>query len=226
MTKSTKKKLIAIGICFVILVASILSNTIAYFSDEEKVANTFVSGNVEIKLDEAVVVKDAHGDFVTETGRTEDGQEYGTIYPGMKITKDPTITNIGVEDAYLAAKVDISGATGTDIVALLSGGALDSANATFVNSKAEAEAVTGDPDYIIYKSADTVYIFVMNKIQKDGTVELFETLTIPTNWDNDEITLIKNLKIDVTAYGIQTYGFDNGYDAAMEAFGDSVFNFA
>lgn len=233
---TTKKKLIALALCVVILVATILSGTVAYFTDEHSVKNTFTSGNVTIKLDEAKVTKDTKGDLVANgterfvPTKTEYTQNYGTIYPGMKITKDPTITNVGTESAYVAAKIVATNTNGIDVSSLLSGGILGNAKTTTVTDKNEIAAAVADADcdYVVFKTSTadtyTIYVFVKASVDATENVVLFDKMTIPAEWDNEEINLINALTIDVTGYGIQEYGFTNGYAAATEAF-KSAFTF-
>ena len=242
MTKSTKKKLIAIGICFVILVASILSNTIAYFTDDEEVSNTFTSGNVEITLDEAKVTVDTTTKRITAVDhniRSEEDQDFGTLYPSQSFIKDPTITNVSTEAAYIAAKVIVSdGAgdlrqiiastgTGIDIEKILSGGLLTAYDVT--ENKTEVASKLATDDYVIYqevKNGDYVfYFFVKDAVAKGDTVELFETFSVPNKWDNEQMDHLKALKIDVKAYGVQTFGFDTSIKALEAAFPDDFAGF-
>ena len=111
-----KKKILAIVLCVAMLAIAIVGGTMAYFTDTKAQTNTFTTGNVSIKLDEVVVqkvedsTKDTYGDLVAkgDGSRTEDDQDYGKLYPGQKIAKDPTITNTGSEDAYIAAKITVT----------------------------------------------------------------------------------------------------------------------
>lgn len=227
---TTKKKLIAIGLCLVILAATILNGTAAYFTDEQGVTNTFTSGNVEIKLEETKA--DNSGTITSGTNA------YGKVYPGQTVVKDPVITNTSsTEDAYIAAKVTVTDGDGDlrhqDVIPdanngiaikeLLKGGILDSA--TFVTDVADIEAELA-ANNVVYQAADptngtyTFYFFVKGAVPTTGenSVTLFETMTIPADWDNEEMDQIKQLTIDVKAYGVQTFGFDNSYDALVATF--------
>jgi len=103
-----KKKIIAL--CLVVCLLSIaISGTLAYLTDTHAQKNTFAVGNVDITLDEAVVEKNADGDLVAKgSERTSAAQEYH-LYPAMTVVKDPTITVTGTENAWVAAKIVITG---------------------------------------------------------------------------------------------------------------------
>ena len=96
-----KKRIITI--CLVAaLLATCFAGTYAYLTDTKAVKNTFTTGNVYITL--------------TETG-AENGLNSYHLIPGKSYTKDPTITlNAGSENAYVAAKVTISGAALYDLI--------------------------------------------------------------------------------------------------------------
>ena len=240
MTKSTKKKLIAIGICFVILVASILSNTIAYFTDDEEVSNTFTSGNVEITLTESKATLDNLNRVTVDNNeRVSGNQDFGTLYPSQSFTKDPTITNVSTEAAYIAAKVIVSdgagdlrqiiasAGTGIDIERILSGGLLATYDVT--ENKTEVASKLATEDYVIYQEVKNgnyvFYFFVKDAVAVNGTVELFETFSVPNEWDNEQMDQLKKLTIDVKAYGVQTFGFNSALEALEAAFSDEFAGF-
>ena len=103
-----KTKILAICLVTIIAITAIAGASLAYLTDNETQTNTFTSGNVDIKLDETKVTLDADGYIASESGRTEANQDYGKMYPGQVITKDPTITNVGSEKAYIAAKITVT----------------------------------------------------------------------------------------------------------------------
>ena len=82
------KKIIALVLCAILLVAGSVLGTIAYLSDTDAQVNTFSSGMVGIELDEAIVTPDENDDLVVETGRTSETQNY-ELHPGQTVTKDP-----------------------------------------------------------------------------------------------------------------------------------------
>lgn len=240
-----KKRILTIALA-VALLATCFGGTLAYLKDTDTVLNTFTSGTVYITLDEAAVTKnaatgnlDANG---TERVEAVSGQVVGQnyhLYPAMTVTKDPTITvTKGSEPAYVAAKVTITGdlhsligIDGTDrinINAVASGGLLDKTPAPKDNWN-NLDFVHETEDCFIYQQADkanntwTLYIF-MKQAQdaKDEAVKtvLFTTLTIPAEWDNEKMTKVNGMKINVQAFAAQTNGFADCFAAMTTAFKD------
>ena len=119
-----KKKILVVALVVCVLVLSIASATMAYFTDTHSATNTFTVGDVDITLTEAAVMQDeTNGNIVADPNadpvRVENGIDFGTAYgslfPMQSICKDPTITNVGSEQAYIGAIITI--ANGEDKVA-------------------------------------------------------------------------------------------------------------
>lgn len=112
-----KKKILAVALATIMIVIAVTGATLAYMKDSHKATNTFTVGNVKIELTEAKVQKntttgnidaiDAANQRHTSTAG-DINVEVGKIFPAMTIYKDPTIKNIGSEDAYIAAKIYVS----------------------------------------------------------------------------------------------------------------------
>jgi predicted ribosomally synthesized peptide with SipW-like signal peptide len=79
-----KKKIFGITLAVCILVLSIASTTIAYFTDTDYQTQVFTAGNVDIKLT-----------FTKQTTRS--------AFPGQSIESSAIIENKGTEDAYVGA---------------------------------------------------------------------------------------------------------------------------
>ena len=157
----------------------------------------------------------------------------------------------GSEDAYIAAKITVTsrgdihsyqnendewvyilgvaqGYDNLDITKLVDGGLVD-------------EPSTRDDDWnnlSVYETAScviyqvpnraqrtyTFYIFIKEAVAANGKVVLFESLEIPKEWDNEEITRFEKFSIKIQAYATQEYGFKDCFTAMTTAFpGD--FNF-
>ena len=257
-----KKKILATMLCVAMMAIAIVGGTMAYFTDTKTQTNTFTVGNVSIKLDEAKVekvtdsTKDTYGDLValTDGSRTEDNQDYGKLYPGQNIVKDPTITNTGSEDAYIAAKITVTSNgdihsyqkdngewkymlgvaqeyDNIDINILASGGLLDeNQTATQENNWNGLTMVYKTNTAVIYQVADrtaktyTFYVFILEAMSTDEDVVLFEKLEIPATWDNAEMAGFDGFSINVQAFATQEYGFKDCYTAITTAFAEE-FNF-
>lgn len=243
-----KKKIVALCLVVCLLAIAIVGGTLAYFTDTHAQTNTFTAGNVDITLNEAVIKKvdtptaPDYGDLVAVGSgeRTSEDQIYGKLYPGQTICKDPTITNVGSEDAYVAAKIVVTDGAG-DIYPLIGsghkgllridkiarGGIIkdnDTQKADYNGLTANGLPVYGDDTYSVYQVGDmangtyTFYVFFENALVKDAEVVLFEELFINADWDNDQMKELKELKIDVQAYATQEYGFKDCFTAMTTAF--------
>jgi len=113
----SKRKILVAAMALCVCAILVAGGTLAYFTDTDSAKNVFTSGNVNIDLTEAVVEPNANGDLVAvdkENNRqdVEENEEiaydYGRVYPGQYIEKDPTIENLGTEDVYMAAIVTIT----------------------------------------------------------------------------------------------------------------------
>lgn len=192
-----KKRILTVAL-IVALMATCFAGTLAYLQDSKAQKNTFTTGEVYITLNEAVVEKNAEGNLVDAGTRTSNNQEY-KLFPGMTVTKDPTITlNEGSEDAWIAAKITF---TGYNARALLSGGALFDENIATV-----------------VEDGNVLYVYVNAKQTAKAEIALFNTLTIPATWGNVEMANINNMTINVEAYGVQANGFANCQEAMKAAF--------
>ena len=250
-----KKKILAIVLCVAMLTIAIAGGTMAYFTDKEAQTNTFTAGKVEITLDEAEVKKDetptssTYGDLIATGKRTSDDQDYGKLFPGQEIDKDPTIKlKDGSEDAYIAAKITVT--SGGDIHSyqneegewvyilgveqeydninihvLAKGGLLKPSE--MVNGWNGLSMVHKTNSAVVYQVANretntyTFYVFILDKVSStDEPIVLFEKLTIPTAWDNEEMRRFEDFSIDIQAFATQEYGFKDCFTAITTAFKD------
>lgn len=233
-----KKKRITV-IALIVLLLLFVGGTLAYLTSNQSQNNTFTAGKVSISLDEAVVKKNDSGNYVADgEKRTSENQSYH-LYPAMTVVKDPTITvSSDSETAYVAAIITVKGdiyellkGEGTDdldLSKLLSGGLLD-------ESRTETEdwnglTVSGNDHFVLYQKADktqntwTLYLFMEGSEASNSVITLFETLTVPSSYDNEEMAKINGMSIEVAAYATQTNGFDSCYQAMTTAF-SNVFSF-
>lgn len=231
-----KKKILAVALAAIMLLIAITGASLAYLTDKDDQVNTFTSGKVDITLDEAKVALDDDGYISGYTGRTSEDQDYGKMYPGQIITKDPTITvDKDSEKAYVAAKVTITatdlqsliGIEGTnliDINALASGGLMAESFAAKDEHPLAGGIlpVFGNENYSIYQAKEgdayVLYIFIENIMAAEESVTLFDTLTIPTEWTNEDMAKIVDLEVRVDAYAVQVQTFDDCFDAMTTAF--------
>lgn len=230
----SKKKIVTACLVVALLATGLIGGSLAYFTDTDDQKNTFEAGNVGINLDEVVVEKnDKTGNYDATDVRTDEDQEY-VLYPGMTVAKDPTITvDEGSNDAYVAAKVTVSGdlydligIEGYDTInihALAKGGLLDNNEGTYGDYN--GLFVFQNDEYAIHQVANkaentwTLYVFMKEAKKAGEEVVLFEELVIPAEYDNAEMAKINGMEINVEAYATQTNGMADCYDAMVKAFG-------
>lgn len=222
-----KNKIFRIAMAALLVVLSIAGTSMAYFTDVQEATNVFTAGNVDITLTEAKVVKNAttgNIEVVTggDAGRVDAvnfdyGTTYGGLFPGQSIYKDPTITNVGSETAYVGAIVTIKN---NDANANIATELTQSAITGFITGLTESGKVV---NYADIKTGDvttgyTVYILFNDAVAKNGTAKLFSGIEIPEEWDNDEMANCKGLNIIVKAYATQKAGFTDAVTAIKAAF--------
>lgn len=216
-----KKKILVVSLIVCILVLSIASTTMAYFTDTEEATNTFTVGDVKIKLTEINqdgAQKEADGTALQLV--------YKNIYPTQTILKQPTITNISTADnVYIGAVITLKTVEKVEtdfyeeianlfadenaVKEFLSGGALNTASGYAVKVVAT--------DTYTY----TVYIIAKDSVANDdgNGVILFEDLVIPATWDNEDMAIFSTLSIKVDAYATQVAGLADGVTAITTVFG-------
>ncbi len=235
-------------ILLMVMVLMFVAATVAYFSDHKQVTNTMTAGDVEIMLSESAVKSDEVGNLVADplANRILGGTEivvnnYGKVYPSQTIYKDPTVKNIGSLPAWIAAKVTFSEGggdlakvmgydshQGVDIEVLLSGGLLD--EPVRVGNWNGFDHVCFNERYAMVQVPNDAegeyafYFFLLDPLESDKTVLLFDTFTVPAEWNNTEMRELEDLKIKVEAFAVQTFNLDSCFGAMTDAFPD-YFNF-
>jgi len=195
-------------------------------------------------LDGDEVVTDVdQADRITGNNDGTVGNTYHLL-PGQSYTKDPKITiKKGSEDCFIAAKIVVSGvAEGCPLIMdnndllgikdVVTGGVFDDQDYRFTANPCTWES---DEIKLTQEKIGNNYVFmvyykeVQEKIEansEDDAIELtiFNNITIPSAWDNDDIQTLKELKIEVAAYAMQAAGFeDKGVEEAYKACLDTGF---
>lgn len=191
-----KKKIVSVCLVVCLLATAIIGTTLAYFTDDASVTNTFTVGKVDITLDETDV--DIYGVKESETRVTENKYK---LIPGRDYIKDPTITvAAGSEDCYLFVTID-NGISGVIK-------ALDLNGWTYV----------AEGNYYYYgEGKGTV-------MSENGEAVVFNGFTVLTTVDADALQAVADETIVVNAYAVQADGFDSAtaaWDAAKGELGIS-----
>lgn len=216
----TKKKIVSLCLAAVLVVMAIAGATVAYFNDTKTETNTFTLGNVQIKLDET--------DITDTTKRTENGNDYGAMYPGRTVTKDPVVHNVGANSAYIRAKVTITG--GVNMLPQLFQDMTFENGTTFdemyfqyftalVGELGEGWTFVGTDG----SGADITFVFKYDNVLAKGTdtTPIFSSLTIPASYDGKDANggyiaeSVTNMTI--VAEAMQVESFDT-WEAAFTAF--------
>lgn len=198
MKNSTKKRVLT-GALVVALVALIGGASLAYFTDSESADNVFTVGDVNITLTEPNWDADA-----------------AIADPGKAIAKDPTVTNVGSNAAWIRVNVTCTDAAAftaaaaahniTDLATIF-GGFQDSAW-TLAGTSADTAA-----DTLTYS-----YYFNTALAPEASTGALFTSVTVPAAFTSAEMAALGNdFTITVQADAIQATGFDTPA-AAFAAF--------
>lgn len=185
----TKKRIAVFALVAALIALLVGGMTMAYFTDQEDATNTFTVGNVDIQLTEP--------DWVAPE----------TTTPGVAYDKNPTVTNIGKNDAWIRVNVTLSdwdafskaAATHnvTDLTTVFGG---------FDDSK---WTLAGTPKVDTAKDTIT-YSYYYNAILEKGenTGALFTTVTVPASFTSEEMAALgDDFTINVTADAIQKEGF-------------------
>lgn len=188
-----KKKIFMITLAACLIILSIASTSLAYFTDTEAKANVFTVGNVDITLTYDAYTGDA-----------------ARLYPGQTYGSNPTtIKNVGTEKAYVGAIINLTVPQGTTFETVSS--IFTDLFSNTSNTIKHVETTTGY----------TVYVVVEAELAKGATANIFTDMAIPATWGNAEMALLSGLTVNITAYATQTVGFTNAAEALKAAFADN-----
>lgn len=201
-----KKKILvlAVSVCLVAILA--IGGTLAYFTDDDEVKNTFTMGGVEIDLFET----DEDGE------REQVGLSYAGVVPGIAYDKDPTVENKGSLDAWVRVNVTLTKYSIFEAAARKHGVTkLDTIFDDFDDSKwtlAKAPVVDSTANTVTYSYYYNEAL-IAGSTTGSTTVPLFTSVTIPAAFTGDDLNGLTGFEIIVTADAIQKDPFTNAADA-------------
>ena len=212
-----KSKVLITVFCAVLLVSVSVLGTLAYLTSRDEVVNTFTVGKVKIELDEAKVKLDG-----TIDGTDRVKQNTYHLIPGQTYVKDPTMTvKANSEDSYVRMLLTIDHASEFDAIYAPNKADLTKIFNGYNANNWVCEGVTRDSDKntVTYEFR---YKEIVAKSTTDTKLEaLFDSITVPSAFDSDDMESIKDLKITVVGHAIQATGFANE-DAAWTAFNEQI----
>jgi len=220
------KKILVWLLVVTLTATAAIGGTLAYFTDRDSEANVFTVGNVEIDLE-------------------EDFDQGATLIPGVNIEKKPTITNTGANDAWVWAEIAIpselnsTASAAKNIIhfnmskeSVVDGqwnwwNGEDYNEGAYLITEKEIDGVMYDVYTVQYetplKPGETTANPVIYKVYMDSHVDIDPD----GNWawvEDGQVTSINwnsetngNPVIYVSAYAMQTEGFDTVY-AAYDAY--------
>ena len=187
---TNKRKGLVTLMAAVLLVAMSVMGTVAYLTSQDVVTNTFTVGNVVITLDELDVDNSTPGD------NDRDKANVYKLMPGHSYVKDPTIHVKGAETCYLFVKV-VNGIT--DV--------LDQANTIEAQMDVYGwEKLTADGNIYYYANPTTGE---KAPVSPDTDVHVFDTFKVKDSAVFADLDAVDENNITVTAYAVQTDGFEN-----------------
>ena len=244
--KFIKSNITAITIVALVVIIATAGSSIAYFSDNKEINNVFTAGNVYVSLTEAAVKSDGVGNLIEDPdapriegvavdSETKVQNNYGVLFPGKVMYKDPTIANIGDDSAWIAAKIIITDGSGDinrlygyensqeiDLRALLSGGVLD--QGIYVGDWNGMENVCYNDEHAMVQVANAgngvyeFFFFFKAELAPGEEFVLFDTMFIDPEFTNEQMREFANLELTVQAFAVQTFGFKDCYTAMCRAF--------
>jgi predicted ribosomally synthesized peptide with SipW-like signal peptide len=208
-----KKKIFGITLAIALIVLMIAGTSMAYFTDVEDATNVFTSGNVDIEL--AYNGSTGNADSTDGTIALITDQN---VYPNQLFNKMVKINNVGSENAYVGAIITITDDKLGELITA------DGREVTVDGKKIATTPVASFLSDITTTIGNTVkvvegtneikiYVIVDAPIAKNGGVNIFDKIQVPSTWDNAEMAKFNGLKITVNAYATQTAGFDGGNTA-------------
>ena len=184
-----KKKIFGITLAVCLVVLSIASSTMAYFTDTDAKTQVFTSGNVKIE-------------FTNEIFTNSDSN---AVHPGKQLGVDATVANKGTENAYVGIVINFSKVIPADDAKALFG--------TF-----GGENGIWETKYVQSADTCSIYVICPNVLEKTSEVTFFENIVIPLEWNNDQMAAFNSTTITVTAYATQVFGFNDAKTALTTAF--------
>lgn len=205
------KKVIALVLCAILLVAGSVMGTLAYLTSQAGVKNTFTVGNVSITLHESLIDKETGKKLTgTDAGTTPVGIEDIKAIPGRVIDKDPTVTVLkGSEDCYVRLYMIIRWSEEADELFT------PQESQDWFNFESDwqlkAKLIDEDPNYVgteVYEFWHSTKI-EGNKEEDTVLAPIFTKISVPGELTGAKFASLAESSIEIIAQAVQAEGFES-----------------
>lgn len=188
-----KKKLLSLAL-MTVFVSLMALGTAAYFNAEGRATNVITTGAVKLQLTEQFSQDDSW------TGIEEDGVLVGwrledTVVPGVRIDKQPVVTNAGEQPFWLRARVLVT-VTGAD------GQPLDAGAVELLLDHEGGSRAAFPADDWAAKEPDDGWQYCRAEVTPGGTVTLFDFVQLKPETGNEYQNA--TVRIAVEAQAVQS----------------------
>lgn len=188
-----KKKLLSLAL-MTVFVSLMALGTAAYFNAEGRATNVITTGAVKLQLTEQFSQDDSW------TGIEEDGVLVGwrledTVVPGVRIDKQPVVTNAGEQPFWLRARVLVT-VTGAD------GQPLDAGAVELLLDHEGGSRAAFPTDDWAAKEPDDGWQYCRAEVTPGGTVTLFDFVQLKPETGNEYQNA--TVRIAVEAQAVQS----------------------
>jgi len=174
------KKFVGLLVAVGLIAAVGIGSTLAYFTSKDNVQNVFTLGKVDISLRESS--KD------DEAERIEQGFKFVDVLPGQTISKEPRVTvSEGSQPCYIRIKLKLSS---TPVEGRTTG-------ITEENMKALVSGLKLGANWTL--NSDGYYYYGLPLTAGQSSSNLFDQVTIPSNWGNATAGCTMNMDIQAEA---------------------------
>ena len=178
------KKFVGLLVAVGLIAAVGIGSTLAYFTSRDDIQNIFTLGNVGISLSET---SNEDGAEILETGI-----EFFDVLPGQTISKKPVVTvNDDSQPCYIRIKLELSAEPVENRAAGITEANMDALEAGLALGKGWT-----------LNTVDGYYYYGLALNAGEASSNLFDQVTIPSDWGN--ATAGRTMNMDIQAEAVQS----------------------
>lgn len=178
------KKFVGLLVAVGLIAAVGIGSTLAYFTSRDDIQNIFTLGNVGISLSET---SNEDGAEILETGI-----EFFDVLPGQTISKKPVVTvNDDSQPCYIRIKLELSAEPVETRAAGITEANMDALEAGLALGKGWT-----------LNTVDGYYYYGLALNAGEASSNLFDQVTIPSDWGN--ATAGRTMNMDIQAEAVQS----------------------